>query len=165
MRTRALTLLPVGLLAGALAFGAASWWKRREHRQLLDSPRSELAWLRHEFRLSEAQFQRIESLHSDYQPTCAEFCRRIAEQNRRLQQAALGTNRLSPEVAALVAETGRVRDECRSAMLFHLYAVSREMSPEEGRRYLSLMLTETCVIQSVRPLQSPLPGHDHTPMP
>lgn len=156
-----LTLFPAGLLAGAIAFGTASWWQRRDHGQGADSSRSELEWLRREFHLSEDQFRRIASLHAGYQPTCAELCRRISEQNRRLQAAALGTNQLSPEVAALVAETGQVRDQCRAAMLAHLYAVAREMPPEEGRRYLGMMLTETCVLQSPHPIQAAPRVHEH----
>lgn len=161
VRTRSLTILSAGLLAGILAFGTAYWWRTREHRQLLASPGSELAWLRHEFRLDDAQFARVAALHSAYRPTCADLCRRIAEQNRLLQEAALRTNVLTPAVAALVAETGKVRDECRAAMLAHLYAVSREMSPEEGRRYLELMLTETCVVQAPHTIQAVHSQHDH----
>lgn len=161
MRLRSLTLFPIGLLAGALAFGIASWWQRREHRPSAGATHTELEWLRREFHLTADQFRRIEALHLGYQPTCAELCRRISEQNRRLQAAALGTNQLSPEVAALLTETGRVRDQCRAAMLAHLYSVAREMPPEEGRRYLGLMLTETCVLQSPHPIQAAPSAHEH----
>lgn len=160
MKLRPLSVLAFGLVAGAVAFGSTYWWRTREHRDLLASPGSELAWLRHEFRLTDDQFSRVTKLHTAYQPTCAELCRRIAEQNRRLHDAVLATNAVTPEITALVAETGRVRDACRAAMLAHLYAVAREMAPEEGRRYLNLMLTKTCVLQAPRSIDSALSGHD-----
>lgn len=162
MKLRASLVLPAGLLAGLLAFAIAYWWQTRQHHGLLASPRSELAWLRHEFELTDAQFTRIADLHAAYRPTCAHLCRRIAEQNRLLHEAALRTDAVTPEITALLAETGRVRDDCRAAMLAHLYAVAREMSPEQGRRYLDLMLTETCVVQSARPIDAVHSQHDHT---
>lgn len=163
MMRRPLLILPAGLLAGLLAFALAYWWQTREHAHLLATPQSELAWLRHEFHLTDAQFDRIAALHADYRPTCATLCRRIAEQNDLLREAVLRTNAVTPKISALVAETGRVRDDCRAAMLAHLYAVAREMPPEEGRRYLGLMLTETCVLQAGRPVDAAhsRPEHAH----
>ncbi len=151
---RPLLLLPLGLLAALLAFGATSWIHTRTTRSEDSSARPELAWLRQEFRLSGQQFDRVIALHEAYQPTCATLCRRIAEQNERLRAAVAGTNTLTDDIRTLVAETGRVRDECRQAMLAHLYAVAREMPPDEGPRYLQRMLTATCVVQEGRTIES-----------
>ena len=161
MTARPSVVLGAGLVAGLLAFGGAYWWQTHPRPEPHTGAPSELAWLRYEFALTDAQFARIATLHSEYRPTCAELCRRIAENNRRLQEAVLATNTVTPEIRTLLAETGRVRDDCRAAMLAHLYAVSREMSPEQGRRYLDSMLRETCVAQSPRSIETVHSQHDH----
>jgi hypothetical protein len=143
-------LMALGLAAGLVAFSLTYWAQTRSTRSLLRAPEGELAWLRHEFGLSEAQFARVSALHNAYRPTCGELCRRIGEQNRKLQEAVLSTNRVTPEIERLVAETGRVRDECRAAMLKHLYEVASAMPPDAGRRYLDLMLQATCVVENPR---------------
>lgn len=155
---RLLVLLPAGLVVGGLTFAATYWFAGRSSRSLSTAADSETAWLRKEFRLSEAEFQRVAKLHADYKPTCTDLCRRITEQNERLREAALATNTVTEELRRFMAETGRVRDECRLAMLDHLYAVAKEMPPAEGRRYLELMLTSTCILQKARSLDS---AHSH----
>lgn len=148
-------LLALSLLAGALAFGGAFWLTGRAHRFAVQpGDTGETTWLRREFRLNEAEFARVAKLHNDYKPTCADLCRRINEQNERLRRAALATNVVTPELRELVIETGRVRDECRAAMLAHLYAVAREMPSAEGQRYLEAMLSSTCILQTSRALDS-----------
>lgn len=152
-------LLPLGLLAGALAFGAAFWLRTQPQRQAAATPGAELEWLRREFRLSDDVFRRVSELHRNYQPTCAELCRRIADQNRRLREAVARTNAMTDEIRELVTATGRARDDCRQAMLTHLYAVAREMPAEAGNRYIQSMLAATCVLQEARPIDAALqPG-------
>lgn len=143
-------LLPVGLGLGVLGFVLSYWVVTHEPRSRLREPQAELAWLQHEFQLTPAQFEKVTALHEAYRPRCADLCRRIHEQNRRLEEAALKTNVSTAELRALVIETGRARDECRQAMLEHLYAVAREMPPDTGTRYLRLMLSSTCVIEDTR---------------
>lgn len=158
--------LALGLLGGVLAFGVAYWATTREPWAALRGPDAELAWLRAEYPMSEDQFQRVSALHRAYLPTCGELCRRISEQNARLQEAVLAATELTPEIARLLDETGRVRDDCRRAMLGHLFAVAREMPPEVGRRYLERMLEATCVVEQAHSLGeahdgSGEPGHLH----
>lgn len=161
-------LLAGGLVAGALAFATAFWVNTREPRALLRDPRSELAWLGREYGLTPAQLSQIEALHLAYQPTCTDLCRRIDEANRRLQTAILATNTVTEEIRGLLTETGRVRDECRLAMLGHLYAVTRELPPAAAARYLEFMLAATCLVEHPHPLAIPPPdseppahGHAH----
>lgn len=151
-------ILTLGLLAGALAFAATFWLKTRHHARPTPAADLELEWLRREFHLPPATFERIVSLHRDYQPTCAELCRRIEDRNARLRDAVARTNILTDEIRALVQETGRVRDECRQAMLAHLYAVSREMPEPAAQRYLQLMLGATCILQDAHPIDTVRPS-------
>lgn len=156
-------LLPLSLLAGLLAFGGAYWVTGRAHRATaVEGDTGETTWLRREFRLNETEYARVAKLHNEYKPTCADLCRRISEQNEKLRRVALATNAVTPELRELLAETGRVRDECRAAMLAHLYAVAREMPAAEGQRYLEAMLSSTCVLQPSRSLESAhASAHDH----
>ena len=147
-------LLPIGLLAGALAFGAAFWLRTQPQRQAATAPGVELEWLRREFNLSNEVFLRVSELHRNYQPTCAELCRRISDQNRRLRETVARTNAMTDEIRELVSATGRARDDCRQAMLTHLYAVAQEMPPEAGSRYIQIMLAATCVLQEARPIDT-----------
>ncbi len=156
-------LAAAGLGVALLAFGLVYWLQTRSTRTLLRAPEGELAWLRREFSLSDDQFARVASLHKEYRPTCGALCGRIAEQNGKLQAAVMATNRVTPEIERLVAETGRVRDECRAAMLTHLYQVAsvypslfalHAMPPEAGRRYLDLMLQATCVVENARTVEA-----------
>lgn len=155
MKRRVFFLL-LGLPAGALAFALAFWIQTRPHRLLLEESAAELAWLRHEFHLTDLEFERVSTLHLAYRPTCELLCQRIADSNRRLREAVAATNTMTEEVLRRIQETGKARDDCRQAMLTHLFAVAREMPPEQGRRYLDVMLAATCVLQETRPLHSGL---------
>lgn len=170
MKRPSLVLL-VGIAIGFLAFAATSWLESRPHRRLLEEPASELAWLRHEYGLSDSQFQRVVALHTAYQPTCAELCQRIADANRRLRDAIAATNVVTDEIRLRLRETGQARDDCRQAMLNHLFSVARELPADAGHRYLESMLAATCVLQEARPIhaanaEAATPGgdaHHHHP--
>src|SRR5438067_2141704 len=86
-------------------------------------------------RLQEAVAQVVQ-LHDAYRPQCAEMCRRIDEQNARVQQLLAATNAVTPEIKEALAEAARLRAECETAMLQHFYEVSRQMPPAQGKRYL-----------------------------
>ncbi len=154
MKKPSLLLLPLGLIAGALAFGTGFWLQTRFHPVGSTGAGVELDWLRREFKLTDTQFARVAELHNAYKPHCAELCQRISDRNQRLRDAVARTNVLTDEIKGLVAETGRTRDECRQAMLGHLYAVAGQMPPDSGQRYLQLMLSATCVLQETRSIDS-----------
>ena len=110
---------------------------------MLQSPEPELAWLKKEFRLSDAEFERIAKLHEGYMPRCAELCRRIAEKNSELQRIVAGTYVDATIVAQKLKESGDLRVECQKNMFNHFLEVSRQMPPEQGRRYLQWVQQRT----------------------
>ena len=69
-----LILLLAMLLLGAAIVGVSSLVARRFCAQQLVPPGDDLAWFRREFRLSDAELQRIRQLHEGYLPTCREMC-------------------------------------------------------------------------------------------
>jgi hypothetical protein len=84
-----------------------------------------LEWLRVEFKLSDAQFAAIKRLHADYGGTCARHCAAIMAARERQAPAA--------EIAGL-------ESECVRSMKDHFERVAALMAPDQGRRYLALVL-------------------------
>jgi hypothetical protein len=140
---RGLQVLGVGVAVAALTYLCVYFAGTAGTRAMLGSPQPELAWLKHEFQLSDAEFARLSELHNGYLPKCAERCRQIEETNGRLEQALRGASELTPEVRTLLSERARMRADCQAEMLEHFFAVSREMSQEQGRRYLAWVQSRT----------------------
>ncbi len=132
-----------GLLAAGIGFAAIFLPMRAAHRSSEDGPHPELAWLKKEYKLTDAQFAQVVQLHENYHPKCAEMCRRIDEQNTKVQRLLDSTNAVTPEIKEALAESARLRTECESAMLQHFYEVSRAMPPDQGKRYLAWVQSET----------------------
>jgi hypothetical protein len=141
--TRAILILLTGILLALLAGGAAYWTLTAPHRVMLRQHHPELAWLQREFNLSPAEFERISDLHRAYLPHCAELCERIAALHDNIRNLVQQSSELTPEIMAHLEEAARVRVECQQMMLDHFFAVSRAMSPEQGRRYLTWVQEKT----------------------
>lgn len=84
-----------------------------------------MAWLRAEFHLSDAQFAAIKRLHDDYALVCTRHCRAIIRARQRQAPAA--------EIAGL-------ERTCVEAMTTHFRQVAALMPPDEGKRYLAIVL-------------------------
>jgi hypothetical protein len=133
---RAALILILGLAAAVAGYCTLYHCGTRPQRQMLESPAPELAWLRKEFKLGDAEFARIVRLHEGYMPRCAELCRQIARKNSELQQSLGGTNVDAKVVEQKLKEAGDLRVQCQQNMFNHFLEVSRQMPPEQGRRYL-----------------------------
>jgi hypothetical protein len=140
---RGLTILCLGIAAALLAYSALYLYATAPCRAALRAPAPELLWLKQEFNLSDADFQRISELHASYLPRCQEMCGRIAAKNDELRAILAQTNRLTPEMEKKLAEIAQLRAQCQKNMLEHFYAVSRAMPPAEGRRYLDWIQART----------------------
>ncbi len=137
------TILLAGLVLCAAAFCGVYYWGTAPMRALMSGPQPELAWLRQEFSLSDAEFARITQLHEAYLPGCRERCRLVEQQSERLRQLLAHAETVTPEIRNLLAERARIRAECEAEMLKHFLAVSRTMPPEQGRRYLAWVEQQT----------------------
>jgi hypothetical protein len=136
MRKGTLILL-LGLVAGTAAFSGFYYFGTASCREMMHEPQPELAWLKKEFHLTDAEFKRIAEMHAEYLPRCAERCRRIAQQEQQLERLLTTATNVTPEVQNLLLERARTRAECETEMLKHFLAVSRTMPLEQGRRYLA----------------------------
>lgn len=128
----------------ALASACAGYWiyyrcATAPVRCMLAEQGGEMQWLRREYHLSDAQFTRVEELHREYSPKCDLMCAKIMQANARLGQLISANKSVTADVSAAMKECLAVQNECREAMLGHVYAVSAEMAPADGARYVEMM--------------------------
>lgn len=140
---RAALILILGLAGAVAAYCAFYRHCTEKQRGILESPAPELAWLKDEFHLSDAEFTRITDLHDAYLPHCKEMCRRIDRENVALRELLAKTNVLTSEIEARLTASSQLRLECQKQMLQHFLDVSRQMPPEQGRRYLTWVQERT----------------------
>src|SRR5437667_6245062 len=95
---RALLILVLGVALAGAAYCGFYFLGSATERGLMESPVPELAWLRKEFNLNDAEFKRISELHAAYRPGCEERCRRIAAKNAELKVLLDQTNALTTEI-------------------------------------------------------------------
>jgi hypothetical protein len=136
-------ILLAGLALSAAAFCGVYYRGLAPMRALMSRPQPELAWLRQEFNLGDAEFARIAELHQAYLPQCRQRCGLVEQQNERLGQLLAHADTVTPEIRDLLAERARIRAECEAEMLKHFLAVSRTMPAEQGRRYLAWIEQQT----------------------
>ena len=142
---RGFLILGLGMIAAIASYYCIYLAGTTGPRTLLQSRQPELAWLKQEFKLSEAEFTRLSQLHDAYLPQCRERCRLIRQMNDRLGQLLATTSDLTPAIENALTERAKMRSECQTAMLKHFFEVSRAMPPEQGRRYLSWVQEQTCL--------------------
>jgi Spy/CpxP family protein refolding chaperone len=130
-------ILVLGILASIAAFAAVYYLGTLHCRDMMRGAKPELVWLKHEFKLTDAELSRITQLHEAYLPLCHERCKRIAEQDEKLQQLLAHSAFVTPEIQALLSERAKTRADCEAEMLKHFLEVSRTMPPEQGQRYLA----------------------------
>jgi len=115
-------------VAAAGAFAVTRWMGQRVN----PIEGNEIAWLQAEFKLSPEQVAAVSRLHAEYQPICREHCRKIQHVRAELQVAA--------DPRAAQTELARVEAICQEATRAHLQRVAAVMEPNEGARFLELVL-------------------------
>lgn len=113
------------------------------HREALQNSPLELAWLKSEFQLNDAEFTQVRQLHLAYTPHCEEMCRRIDKLNAELSVLVLQTNAITPEIEKKMTEAAQLHLECQKMLLNHFYDVSRQMPSQQGKRFLAIMRQKT----------------------
>ncbi|HWQ93649.1 MAG TPA: periplasmic heavy metal sensor [Clostridia bacterium] len=154
-------ILLLGLLVAVVAFAGFYLVGTAASRDLMREPQPELAWLKKEFKLSDAEFARISALHEAYLPQCAERCRRIEEQNAKLQALLAAAGAVTPEVEQAIAQRARMRADCEAEMLKHFLEVSRTMPPAQGQRYLAWVEQQTFLQGSAMEQRHRTEGSSH----
>src|ERR1051325_388368 len=153
----------VGLLAvGAAVFAGSFFVSRQICMKEACNPADDLAWLRQEFHLSDAEMTRVRQLHEGYMPKCAEMCARIAAKKKEVEAALNGMTNINAESELKLKELGELRAQCQAQMLQHFVEVSRAMPAEQGRRYLAEMQRLTIGgHEQIEQTMSDQAGHEH----
>lgn len=99
----------------------------------------ELTWLKKEFKLSDAEFEKIKKLHEGYKPICAEHCLQLAKKKAELSDAFFSSTNMNRRVEELLYEIGALRANCQANMFKYFFEVSSNMPPDQGKRYLEMM--------------------------
>lgn len=147
-------IIIVAVLAAIIGF-AITQWPRRDgmmaHTALQDgsSRLPELEWLRHELKLTDAQFDKVAELHLAYRPTCEDLCAKVMTSHETLKKLADAGTQVSPELAAALQEQATLHVECQTALLTHLYQTAACLSPEQARVYLDAMLPQVIDMKMV----------------
>lgn len=102
----------------------------------------ELEWLRHEFKLTEAQFAKASELHVAYRPTCEVLCAKVMASHAKIKKLVDSGAQVSPELTSALQEHASLHVECQTAMLTHLYQTAGCFAPEQSRSYLDAMLPQ-----------------------
>ena len=140
---RGVIILLLGLVLGFCAYCAFYFVGTASHRTMLGSDSPELAWLKKEFTLNDAEFAKVMQLHDAFKSECMEMCRRIDAKNAELKELLSGSGTVTPEIEAKLDEAGQLRVQCQKNMLRHFLEVSRSMPPEQGQRYLAWVQEKT----------------------
>src|SRR3977135_3208153 len=101
---RSWLILVGGLLMGLAAYACIYQRATADQSSMEKNSRPEMAWLQKEYQLNDAQLVAVIQLHDAYHPKCAEMCRRIDNQNSKIQQLLDGTNTVTPEIIKALAE-------------------------------------------------------------
>jgi hypothetical protein len=136
-------VLLLGLLLSAAAFAGFYYLGTASSRAMMKEPEPGLAWLKKEFKLSDAEYARITKLHEAYLPQCAQRCMHIADLNLKLERLLSQASGVTPEILNVLDERAKTRADCEAEMLNHFLEVSRMMPPEQGRRYLEWVEQQT----------------------
>ena len=152
---RGLLILALGVVGAFVAYCCVYLMGTAKPRAMMQSPQPELAWLKHEFNLGDAEFKRISELHAGYLPQCMERCRHIDELNDKLSNTLASATQVTPEIEKLLNDRAQMRATCQAEMLKHFFEVSRTMPPEQGKRYLDWVQSQTLKPSKMMPGGSP----------
>ncbi|HEX7632589.1 MAG TPA: hypothetical protein VF388_10670 [Lacunisphaera sp.] len=135
-----LILLGLVLAVGTISYYACYRWTMASMVVVTpDGTDSELAWLKQEFALTPAQYDKVLTLHRAYSPVCAGHCMRYMKAHRQLADRLKNQTAWTSETDRLFAEQARIQSECHASMLKYAYDVAACMSPDQGRRYLEMI--------------------------
>jgi hypothetical protein len=136
---RSLVIVLGALWLGVALFGGSYLVSQRLCRVCVAPPPGGLDWLQQEFHPNADQLARIQKVHKDYLAQCTVMCRMVADKKQEAAAALNGTTNISPLARQKLAELADCRAHCQSQMLQYFAAVSQNLPPDQGRRYLAEM--------------------------
>ena len=134
------TVLLFGFLSG---IGAHHLYYTLYKPSYQDTVASELAWIRHEFRLSEEQFGAIQSVHQEYGQSFELFLAELADTYQT--KLVFEDQRRKTSVVDFLAffqileRERKIKNDSRKSTLDLVEAVSSVMTPEQRIGYYALV--------------------------
>jgi hypothetical protein len=141
-------------LALALGVAAGSWFAFfRAHcdpdAHVAARGGDTMEWMRCEFRLTEAQHAEIVRLHNQHGVVCAEHCALVGAARERL--AAARRAGAAAAIAAAADDQKKAEAVCRASTEEHVRRVAAVMAPEQGKRYLAMVLPRLAGLDHLGP--------------
>ncbi len=99
-----------------------------------------LAWMKSDFNLDDAEFDKVCALHEAYLPKCDAMCARMAEAGAKLTGVLRDGAGMTPQAEAELRAYEALRAECTHAMMRHLTETAAVMKPEARRAFLDRVL-------------------------
>ncbi len=132
---RLIALIAMLLLVGLLAF----WGVRRvaDFAPGQDGLELGMAWLKKEYHLDEATFEKVTTAHSTYFRECEERCHELADVNRHFLSELRQSSPSVSDLDAVQVLQESICHACRLAMIDHVHQVSKLMPEETGRRFIT----------------------------
>ena len=140
---RSLVIILGALALAAVLFLGSFAISQRVCRACIAEPPGSLHWLQSEYHLNNDEMAHIQKLHNDYMSQCDSMCRMIASKQQEVETALNNATNVSPVTQQKLDDLAACRAHCQSQMLQYFVNVSRLMPPDEGRRYLADMETNT----------------------
>jgi hypothetical protein len=146
---RTLLIVMLGLLAGAgthfLYFGL--------HEPDVQSLDSQLAWMKSELNLNEAQFTRIKELHQVSSPRLHALADQVAQLQAEFaafEATRRNSNRVDfIEFARFVEARRQINDECLDSTRQLIVATAEVMTPRQRQHYIQLIAVSEPLAQSL----------------
>ena len=144
------------ILLGALFLSGVGYFSSHllGHRDAVDctacaatslKPSEALAWMRHDFALSDDEFARVCALHASYLPRCDAMCQRMAAATAHVSSALQSNPAMTAEARAALHEYEVARDECERDTLQHVLDTAAVMKPEAGRSFVQKVVPHLLV--------------------
>lgn len=132
-------LLLFALLTTAV-IAAALWGTRESLRTRESAQEAGLRWLKAEYQLDDATFERISRLHQDYFVQCGQMCRALGNADRPLLWRTRQRSRQPADLESRLAKERSLCTECEQAAMEHLRRVAALLPSGQGERFLDDML-------------------------
>lgn len=146
---RTLLILFLGLAVGA----GSHFAYYRIHEPKIDSLDNQLAWMKTELKLNDAQYARIKELHQASSPRLHSLADQVAQ--LQTEFAAFEEMRRSSdrvdflEFARFVEERRQVNRECLDSTRKLVLATAEVMTPRQRQHYIQLIATAEPLAQSL----------------
>jgi len=137
---KGLLILGLAIAGGILAFFLTHSKSMTNTDPVLLDSMPELVWLRTDLKLSDEQLSKVEQLHLNYRPVCAEMCKRISESRANVSELARTQDAMSEDLAEAIEKHGQVIAECKRSMLAHIYQTAALMDEQQAQRYLEITI-------------------------